>query len=157
MIDSELCLRLARTTDARAIANMSRELIEYGLGWRWTEQRVAASINADNTNVLVARLDHRLAGFGIMKYGEQVAHLNLFAVAPDHRRGGIGRQLLHWLERCASVTGNVAISLEVRAGNTGAQRFYESMGYRTLVQLPGYYQGVEPALRMGRRLAAKKT
>ena len=157
MIDSELCLRLARTTDATAIANMSRELIEYGLGWRWTEQRVAASINADNTNVLVARLDHRLAGFGIMKYGEQVAHLNLFAVALAHRRAGIGRQLLHWLERCASVAGNVAISLEVRASNTGAQRFYESMGYRTLVQLPGYYQGVEPALRMGRRLAPKKT
>lgn len=157
MIDSELCLRLARTTDATAIANMSRELIEYGLGWRWTEQRVAASINADNTNVLVARLDHRLAGFGIMKYGDQVAHLNLFAVAPAHRRSGIGRQLLRWLERCASVAGNVAISLEVRASNTGAQRFYESMGYRTLVELPGYYQGVEPALRMGRRLTVNKT
>jgi hypothetical protein len=67
MIDSELCLRLARTTDATAIANMSRELIEYGLGWRWTEQRVAASINAENTNVLVARLDNRVAGFGIMQ------------------------------------------------------------------------------------------
>lgn len=157
MIDSELSLRLARTTDATAIANMSRELIEYGLGWRWSEQRVAASINAAHTNVLVARLDSRLAGFGIMKYGDQVAHLNLFAVAPAHRRAGIGRQLLQWLERCASVAGNVAISLEVRASNTGAQRFYESMGYRTLVELPGYYQGVEPALRMGRRLTATKT
>lgn len=155
MIDSDLFLRLARRTDATAIANMSRELIEYGLGWRWTEQRVAASINADNTNVLVAHLDNRLAGFGIMKYGERVAHLNLFAVAPDCRRTGIGRQLLRWLERCASVAGNVAISLEVRASNTGAQRFYESMGYRILVQLPGYYQGVEPALRMGRRLIAR--
>jgi ribosomal-protein-alanine N-acetyltransferase len=157
MIDSELCLRLARTTDATAIANMSRELIENGLHWRWTEQRVAASINADHTNVLVARLDNRLAGFGIMKYGDQVAHLNLFAVAPAHRRAGIGRQLLRWLERCASVAGNVAISLEVRASNTGAQRFYESMGYRILVQLPGYYQGVEPALRMGRRVTVNRT
>lgn len=154
---SELYLSLARAADASAIANMSRELIEQGLRWRWTEQRVAASINADNTNVLVARLDKRLAGFGIMKYGEQVAHLNLFAVAPDYRRAGIGRQLLQWLECCASVAGNVAISLEVRAGNTGAQRFYESMGYRTLVQLPGYYQGVEPALRMGRRLTVTRT
>lgn len=153
---SDLSLHLAQATDARAIADMSRELIEYDLGWRWTEQRVAASIKVANTNVLVARLDHRLAGFGIMKYGDQVAHLNLFAVAPDCRRAGIGRQLLHWLERCASVAGNVAISLEVRASNSGAQRFYESMGYRKFVELPGYYQGVEPALRMGRRLTARR-
>src|SRR5512147_3138863 len=119
---SDLSLRLAQAADAHAIAGMSRELIESGLGWRWTEHRVAASIHAPNTNVLVARLDHRLAGFGIMKYGDQVAHLNLFAVDPDYRRAVIGRQLLQWLERCASVAGNVAISLEVRASNTGAQR-----------------------------------
>ena len=152
MKHSDLTLRLARAADANAIANMSRDLIENGLDWRWREQRVAANIDDPAINVLVARLDNRLAGFGIMKYGERVAHLNLFAVAPDCRRAGIGRQLLHWLERCASVAGNVAISLEVRAGNTGAQRFYESMGYRILVRLPGYYQGIEPAVRMGRRL-----
>lgn len=152
MKHSESTLRLASAADAKAIANMSRDMIENGLDWRWTEQRIAANIDDPAINVLVARLDNRLAGFGIMKYGERVAHLNLFAVAPDCRRAGIGRQLLHWLERCASVAGNVAISLEVRAANTGAQRFYESMGYRALVRLPGYYQGVEPAVRMGRRL-----
>ena len=154
MINSELSLRLARASDAAAIANLSRDLIEYGLRWRWTEQRVAASIGADNTNVLVARLDNRLTGFGIMSYGVHVAHLNLFAVAPEYQRTGVGRQLLQWLEKCAAVAGIVTIALEVRAANTGAQRFYESMGYRTLVQLPGYYQGAEAALRMGRRLTS---
>ena len=154
MINSELSLRLARASDAAAIANLSRELIEYGLRWRWTEQRVAASISADNTNVLVARLDDRLTGFGIMSYGVHVAHLNLFAVAPEYQRTGVGRQLLQWLEKCAAVAGIVTIALEVRAANTGARRFYESMGYRTLVQLPGYYQGAEAALRMGRRLTS---
>ena len=154
MINSDLSLRLARTSDAAAIANLSRDLIEYGLRWRWTEQRVAASIIADNTNVLVARVDNRLTGFGIMSYGVHVAHLNLFAVAPEYQRAGIGRQLLRWLEKCATVAGIVTIVLEVRAANTGAQRFYESMGYSLLVQLPGYYQGVEPALRMGRRLTS---
>jgi ribosomal protein S18 acetylase RimI-like enzyme len=41
----------------------------------------------------------------------------------------------------------------VRAGNEGAQLFYERMGYRTIAHLPGYYQGVEAALRMGRDLS----
>jgi hypothetical protein len=73
---SDLSLRLARPADATAIANMSRELIENGLLWRWTAQRVVASINAENTNVLVARLDNRLAGFGIMKYGDRIISIS---------------------------------------------------------------------------------
>lgn len=157
MKHSEFTFSLAKVGDAQRIANMSRQLIEYGLNWRWTEPRVAASIRAANTNVVVARIDGRVVGFAIMKYGERVAHLNLFAVAPNHRRAGVGRQLLQWLEKCAAVAGNVAISLEVRATNTVAQRFYESMGYRVLVKLPGYYQGSEAALRMGRRLKVKLT
>lgn len=152
MKHSDLTLQLARAGDAASIADMSRQLIEYGLRWRWTEQRVAASMSASNTNVVVARIDGPVIGFGIMKYGERLAHLNLFAVAPEYHRNGVGRQLLQWLEKCAMVSGIAAISLEVRAANSGAQRFYESMGYRTLVQLPGYYQGIEAALRMGRRL-----
>ena len=157
MTNSELSLRLARASDASAIANLSRELIEYGLPWRWTAERVAASIGADNTNVLVARVDDRVVGFAIMSYGVHVAHLNLFAVAPEYQRSGVGRQLLQWLEKCAVVAGIVTIILEVRAANTGAQRFYESMGYRILVKLPGYYQGAEAALRMGRRLTSWNT
>jgi hypothetical protein len=43
----------------------------------------------------------------------------------------------------------------VRAGNEGAQLFYQRMGYRTLVNLPGYYQNIEAALRMGRDLSRR--
>ena len=78
--------------------------------------------------MLVARVDDRFVGFAIMSYGVHVAHLNLFAVAPEYQRTGVGRQLLRWLEKCAAVAGIVTIALEVRAANTGAQRFYESMG-----------------------------
>jgi ribosomal-protein-alanine N-acetyltransferase len=157
MIYSDLSLRLARPGDAVAIANMSRVLIEYGLRWRWTPERVAASIRAPNVNVLVARLHDQTAGFAIMRYGDEIAHLDLLAVGRSYRRTGVGRQLLEWLEKCAVVAGIFNIDLEVRAGNAGARRFYERMGYRLLDQLPGYYQGVEAAVRMGRDLAKKNT
>ncbi len=90
MIHSDLTLRLAEPADAAIIANMSRVLIEYGLRWRWTAKRVEASIRAINVNVLVARIDERIIGFGIMRYGDDDAHLDLFAVAPGEmrRRGG---------------------------------------------------------------------
>jgi ribosomal-protein-alanine N-acetyltransferase len=155
MINSELSLRLARTADASSIANLSRDLIEYGLRWRWTAERVAASIRAPNVNVLVAWMDKDIAGFAIMRYGEDDAHLDLLAVAPPYRRAGIGRRLLEWLEKCAVVAGIFNVALEVRAENQEAQLFYNRMGYRTLVQLPGYYQGVEAGLRMGRDLSRR--
>jgi ribosomal-protein-alanine N-acetyltransferase len=155
MTNSELTLRLARPADAGAIANLSRDLIEYGLRWRWTTARVAESIRAADVNVLVARVHDNLAGFAIMRYRDDDAHLDLLAVAPSYRRLGIGRQLLEWLEECAVVAGIFSIALEVRAGNEAAQLFYKRMGYRTLAQLPGYYQGVEAALRMGRDLSRR--
>ena len=117
--------------------------------------RVAASIGAPNVNVLVACVHGNIAGFAIMRYGDDDAHLDLLAVAPPYRRLGIGRQLLQWLEKCAVVAGIFNVALEVRAGNEGAQLFYERMGYRTLAQLPGYYQGVEAALRLGRDLSRR--
>lgn len=155
MISSELSLRLARLADATTIANLSRELIEYGLRWRWTPMRVAASIRNSDVNVLVACIRANIAGFAIMRYRDDDAHLDLLAVAPPYRRAGVGRQLLEWLEKCAVVAGIFSVALEVRAANEGAQRFYQRMGYRTLVHLPGYYQGVEAALRMGRDLSCR--
>jgi ribosomal-protein-alanine N-acetyltransferase len=155
MTSSELSLRLARPADAAAIASLSRDSIEYGLQWRWTPARVAASIRAPNVNVLVAWIHSNIAGFAIMRYGEDIAHLDLLAVAPPYRRAGVARQLLEWLEKCAVVAGIFNVTLEVRAGNEGAQLFYKRMGYRTLLQLPGYYQGVEAALRMGRDLSRR--
>jgi ribosomal-protein-alanine N-acetyltransferase len=146
---------LARPADATIIANLSRDLIEYGLRWRWTPMRVAASIRAADVNVLVACIHENIAGFGIMRYGDEDAHLDLLAVAPPYRRAGVGRELLEWLEKCAVVAGIFSVALEVRAGNEGAQLFYERLGYRTLVHLPGYYQGIEAALRMGRDLSRR--
>ena len=117
--------------------------------------RVAASIGAPNVNVLVACIHDHIAGFAIMRYGDDVAHLDLLAVAPPYRRAGVGRQLLEWLEKCAVVAGIFSVTLEVRAGNEGAQHFYERMGYRPLAHLPGYYQGIEAGLRMGRDLSRR--
>jgi ribosomal-protein-alanine N-acetyltransferase len=145
-------LELAQASDARPIALLSRDLIEQGLGWSWTPRRVAAAIAHPSTNVLVARDDERVAGFGIMEYRLTDAHLLLLAVRPERRRSGLGHRLLEWLEAPARVGGLAAIWLEVRASNHGAVAFYERLGYRRLVELPDYYDRREPAIRMGREL-----
>ncbi len=155
MTSGDLSLRLARPAEARTIAILSRDLIEYGLQWRWTPERVAASIRAPNVNVLVAWVHNRIVGFAIMRYGNDDAHLDLLAVTLPYRRAGIGRRLLEWLEQCAVEAGIFNVTLEVRAGNEAAQLFYKRIGYSALSQIPGYYQGTEAALRMGRDLSRR--
>lgn len=146
-------LALAHASDVDTIARMSRDLVEDGLAWAWTPRRVAASVRRRDALVVVAR-DARedVAGFGIMRYGDDDAHLDLLAVRPDCRRRGIGRAVIAWLEEPALLAGIAAVFLEVRESNRGARAFYERLGYRTLARLPRYYQGREAALRMGREL-----
>ncbi|MGH8719880.1 MAG: GNAT family N-acetyltransferase, partial [Burkholderiales bacterium] len=57
-----------------------------------------------------------------------------------------------WLEVSALVAGISVVYLEVRANNRGAQTFYETLGYRKIAHVPGYYSGRESALYMARDL-----
>lgn len=146
-------LGLARASDAREIAEMSRDLIETGLTWSWTPARVQHFITGPDSSVVVARRERRIAAFAIMHFGDEVAHLNLLAVAPEHRRQGIGRQLMSWLTATAVEAGVFRINLELRTHNEAARIFYECLGFVQLGIVQGYYQGREAALRMSRRLA----
>jgi ribosomal-protein-alanine acetyltransferase len=141
-------ISLARPCDADRIATLSRDLIESGLGWRWRPPRVRQQIRAPETNVIVARSIGALAGFAIMHYRTEEAHLLLLAVLPRYRRQGLGRQLVDWLERPARVAGITRIHLEVRASNTRARLFYQALGYREVRWIPDYYYGREAAVEM---------
>ncbi len=166
-------LGLAYSADAREIAEMSRDLIEQGLPWSWTQARVQHFICGDDSSVVVARNNRRgdprygdpchgdgrrdvrrgIEGFAIMHFGDETAHLNLLAVAPEHRRQGLGRQLMEWLMTTALEAGVFRIDLELRTRNIEARGFYETLGFAQAGVVQGYYQGREAALRMSRSLA----
>ena len=148
-------IRLARPADATRIATMSRDYIEEGLGWGWTPARVAHSIRDRATNVAIAHAGADLAGFGIMQYSDDDAHVLLFAVRPEYRRRGIGSKLLAWFETTANAAGIELIFLEARMSNVGARAFYAASGYRELVVLPKYYRNSEDAVRIGKDLAGR--
>jgi ribosomal protein S18 acetylase RimI-like enzyme len=151
--------RLGTPADAYEIAVMSRYLIEVGLrGWTWPPERVGKAVRARDTNVLVADVKQHLVGFAIMDFGDTTAHLSLLAVKPTHQRCGIGRQLVAWLEEAALAAGITSVSLELRSNNFPARTFYRMLGYKELAYIPGYYRGVETAVKMGRdirRIAPK--
>ena len=145
-------LEPARAREAALLSAMARELVEKGLRPSWDAARIAWHIRHPESVVLAARAASSLAGFAIMRYGDDSAHLNLLAVAPAHQRRGIARRMMAWLESTALTAGTFTIGLELRAGNTAARAFYAALGYHELGCVPGYYQGVESAIRMGRDL-----
>jgi ribosomal-protein-alanine N-acetyltransferase len=142
-------IRLAIPQDAALMAEMSRDYVEHGLGWSWTPARVLAAVNNCATNVAVAG---ELAGFGIMHYGDDSAHLALLAVRPNQQRRGLGTLLLEWLEKPARVAGIECVRLEARADNPNAVAFYRYQGYREAGRIAGYYRGTVDAVRLEKRL-----
>ena len=147
-------LEFARPGDARALAAMSRDLIEVGLGWEYRPPRVARMIGDPDAVALVARDGAAVAGFAVMAFGDERAHLALLAVRPAHRRRGIARSLVAWLVESAAVAGAASVHLEVRAGNHAARALYAAAGFTETLRVPGYYGGRETAVRMVRVLRA---
>ncbi len=150
---SKVTLSLAQPRDVTTIARMSKRLIEVGLPWSWTPERVAKHVRHHDSVVLTARVEGNLAGFAIMQFSDTTAHLDLLAVDPMYERLGIGRRLVEWLEETAVTAGTFVISLEVRAINVGARWFYGRLGYREVRCIAGYYSRVENAVQMVRDLS----
>jgi ribosomal-protein-alanine N-acetyltransferase len=151
-----LRFELAHERDAAAIATLSRAAIEEGLQPAWVPARVLRRIRDADSTVLIARTEFgALAGFAIMRFGEDAAHLDLLAVASGWQRRGLGRKLLGWLEESARTAGTFVITLEVRADNPEGIEFYRSLGYSELARVSGYYEGKIDAVQMRRDLAVR--
>lgn len=79
-----------------------------------------------------------LAGYLVCSRYADVWHLMNIAVAPEHRRRGIGTRMLQQL--LGEVGPGGRITLEVRASNTGALAIYERFGFRPAGHRRRYYQ-----------------
>jgi ribosomal protein S18 acetylase RimI-like enzyme len=144
--------RLGTTQDAAAIARMSRDYVEHGLGWSWNPARVLRAIRDPATNVVVAPHSTGILGFGIMLYGEETAHLALLAVHPANQRRGLGSHLVAWFEKSAGVAGIRHIHVEARADNLAAIAFYRALNFTDVGLATGYYQGILDAVRLQKEL-----
>lgn len=145
-------IRLATFDDAPHIGTMSRELIERGLSWRWRASSIRHCIRDPATNVAVAPSMDGIAGFAVMQYKDDEAHLILLGVEAARRRQGIGSALMAWHETAALTAGIGTIYIEARANNAGTRAFYRALGYREVQWIRGYYEGVEDAVRLAKDL-----
>ncbi len=97
------------------------------------------AIRDPDTNVVLVEAQGTVAGFGIMSYRDEEAHLLLLAVRPECRRQGIASAILAWLEQAARAAGAVRIRVEARWHNDAARSFYSEHGYHERAIGKGMY------------------
>ena len=116
-------IEFATVSDAVEISELSRKYIEYDLRRVYTPSRIRYLMRNTSKNVVVARNERDLVGFGIMSYREDSANLDLLAVKKLYRRRGVGTQVVQWLEKVARTAGIMNIFVQVRKTNVSAIRF----------------------------------
>ncbi|WP_088145843.1 tRNA (adenosine(37)-N6)-threonylcarbamoyltransferase complex dimerization subunit type 1 TsaB [Achromobacter denitrificans] len=120
----------------------------------WTHGNFADALAA-GYGAWVLRREGKLAGFCIVMFAPDVAHLLVIAVARKLHRQGLGGILLDWCEQQARERGLEGVLLEVRPSNASAISFYQRHGYLQIGVRRGYYPaekgGREDALVMQKR------
>ncbi|MBD2562990.1 GNAT family N-acetyltransferase [Nostoc linckia FACHB-391] len=64
-------------------------------------------------------------------HGNRHAHIFILYVLPEHRRRGIGRALMQYVENWAIQRGDHQIGLQVFQSNKPALNLYNQLGYQT--------------------------
>jgi len=94
--------------------------------------------------------DGQMIGFvaGDPHPSEGFSWIATIGVAPEHRRRGVGRELLR---TCEARLKPPCIRLSVRSSNDGAIRLYEREGYRRIEGWHNYYDDGEAAIVMEKK------
>ena len=111
----------------------------YSFEFPWLEDDFIRSLRQRNCIGMVAEYEDRVVGSMIYELHKSRIHVLNFAVAPEHRRSGVGSQMLAKLTAKLSLQRRSRIILEVRETNLPAQLFFRENGFRAVSVLHGYY------------------
>jgi ribosomal-protein-alanine N-acetyltransferase len=117
----------------------------------WSERQLRDAVADARALVLAAVLDGRAIAYALFgpPAGEE-AELLRVAVAPGHRRRGLGRRLVAAGLARLRARGVLDVHLEVEQGNAAARALYESLGFAVGGARRGYYADGGDALLMRR-------
>ena len=106
----------------------------------WSERSVASELDNPLSLWLVALDGDTTVGYiGSQTVLDETDMMNV-AVAPSHRRMGIGAKLVTALIAALQERGSRSLTLEVRASNQNAQKLYAKLGFTQVGRRPNYYR-----------------
>ena len=118
---------------------------------RFPETFIVAEENGKVVGYIMCRIETGIPSFkllGITRKG----HVISIAVLPEHRREGIGYELVQEAMRAMVNYKAKECYLEVRASNVAAVSLYRKMGFEIARTAKGYYADGEAACVMARKL-----
>lgn len=134
---SDLVVRKAEAEDVEAIENLEKQCF----ATPWSYDSLYKDIVENKLALyIVAEVDGELAGYaGVWRIVDE-GHITNVAVAPEHRRQHLASIILATMFDVTAEEGIKKYTLEVRAGNTGAIKLYEGLGFSAEGIRPGYYE-----------------
>jgi ribosomal-protein-alanine N-acetyltransferase len=121
--------------DMPSVLAIESQSFEYS----WTEDDFIRCLRQRNCIGMVAEQNDRIVGFMIYELHKSMLRILNFAVSPDARRSGIGRQMVQRLIDKLSQQRRREIVLEVRETNVPAQLFFSNNGFRAVTVLRKHY------------------
>jgi ribosomal-protein-alanine N-acetyltransferase len=106
----------------------------------WCEEEFLRILRQRNCIGMVAELGERIVGFMIYELHRNKIHVLDFAVHPELRRHGVGRQMVSKLAGKLSSQRRNRIALFVRETNLPAQFFFRIVGFRAAEVVREHYQ-----------------
>lgn len=148
-------IRAARDADIDRVVQIERSWDHLS---HWSLDAYYRLLDDDHfTSTFVAELDgdreNVIVGFVIFHVRERVSEIYNIAVDRDHRRLGVGGQLMRTVVERSRDQGAHKVMLEVRKSNHGAIRFYSKFSFRVSGERHNYYSNpLEDAYVMDRDL-----
>jgi alkanesulfonate monooxygenase SsuD/methylene tetrahydromethanopterin reductase-like flavin-dependent oxidoreductase (luciferase family)/ribosomal protein S18 acetylase RimI-like enzyme len=125
----DLEIRHFRDADGPAVAALWRRVFRDDTRWRAPEQVIERRRRRQRELFLVATLGTEVVGTTLAGYDGHRGWLYRVAVAPEHRRRGVGRALVREAELRLQQLGCPKINLQIEGENRDAVGFYERLGY----------------------------
>ena len=136
-------IRPYANSDEGVVAQLWGDVFASAPTWNHPETDIHRKLAVQRELFLLAVVDGQVVGTAMAGYDGHRGWVYYLAVAPGHRRKGIGTALMRRVERDLAAMGCPKLNLQVRASNEAVVAFYRKLGYQ-----------VEERISLGKRLVA---
>lgn len=109
--------------------------------WNDPRKDIQRKLTVQPELFVVGELDGQIVATAMAGFDGHRGWINYLAVSPDHRRQGLGRQLMAHVEHALQAIGCPKLNLQIRTSNAKVIAFYQALGY-----------GQDELISMGKRL-----